>query len=149
MMAASAEFLPLADEIISAKTTVNSAKVELLAYAQHLSLLQENLEIVDESIAVMAVTPLARAVKEPVVVLFVPYGNIENFSQGQPLYTCRVGIVFCAKAGITGEVIPGEVEAIHPFFGKNMRGVFVEAELTNKNAEREEILHVGHPPLFF
>ncbi len=53
------------------------------------------------------------------------------------------------KVGMTGEAIPGETNAVHPLFGKQLRGVFVEAILDNNNDAKEELLHAGRPPLFF
>ena len=149
MTAAGAEFVPLADGIMTAETTASKAEIEMQAHQENLIPLKDNLRIVDETIAAMSGTPLVRAARNPVDVLFVPYANIDNFAQGQPLYACRFGIVFCRRVGTTGKEISGEVEATHPFFGKNMRGTFVEAELINRDAVREEVLHVGHPPLYF
>jgi hypothetical protein len=58
-------------------------------------------------------------------------------------------MLFCWKAGEVGETIPGEVHVVHPFFGKPIRGTFVEAKLSDKGAVNREIIHAGRPPLFF
>ncbi len=56
------------------------------------------------------------------------------------------------KKRLTGTVeisLPGESNAVHPFFGKPIRGYFVEAILDDKNAGSQEIIHAERPPFFF
>ena len=149
IVAASAEFVPLGDQVISIKTTLNNAKIELASHSEQLALFNKNARIIDQTIAAIAKTPLARAAKEPVVVLFVPYENAGHFDPGEPLYVCRFGIVWCTQVGKTGKPVAGEVVSVHPFFGKNIRGSFVEANLTDPEAAKKEVLYVGRPPLFF
>jgi hypothetical protein len=92
---------------------------------------------------------LGRAVTSRVDVLFVPYGNEENFKAGSALYSCRLTIIFCHRAGQVGERVPGESNAVHPFFGKPIRGFFVEAKLEDENAASQEIIHAVRPPFLF
>ena len=101
------------------------------------------------SIAQIESTPLARAINDNVTVLFVPYENAGQYEKGNSLYSCAIGIFFCSEAGKVGNVIEGETVATHPFFNKPVRGSFVEAELTDPDAARKEILHVKRRPLFF
>ena len=69
--------------------------------------------------------------------------------QQTPIYTCTIAIFWCSNVGTVGERIGGEISTTHPFFGKPIRGQFVEANLTEKSAAQKEIIHVGRPPLFF
>lgn len=147
--AADAEFVPLANQVIIVKTELKNTKTRIVSHYERLSLLHQNGEIVDHGITKMSKTPLARAAKAPITVLFVPYDNGENFQPKQPLYSCRFGITWCRKVGHTGAAVEGEVVSVHPFFGKNLRGSFVEAILTDSEAAKKEVLHVGRPPLFF
>ncbi len=149
IVAASTQFVPLADQVISVKTTLNNAKVQLASHAERLVLLNKNAKIINQEISAIAATPLARAAIEPVVVLFVPYENAKSFKPGAPLYACRFGIIWCRKIGETAKPVAGEVVSVHPFFGKNIRGSFVEAILTDQEAAKKEVLHVGRPPLLF
>ena len=146
---ASAEFVPLANQIVTVKTTLQNAQTELNSHFERLSLLRKNSDIVKRGITEIMATPLARAAKAPVVVLFVPYTNAKNFKPNQPLFACSLGIFWCEKVGYTGKAIAGEAVSVHPFFGKNMRGIFVEAILLSPEAAKKEVLHVGRPPLFF
>ncbi len=147
--AANAEFVPLASQVVVVKSELLNAKAKLASHRERLSLLMENDKIVEQSIAVTAATPMARAAKTPVVVLFVPYENGAGFALGKPLYSCSFGIMWCSKVGSTGKPVEGEAVSVHPFFGKNIRGSFVEAILTDPEAAKKEVLHVGRPPLFF
>lgn len=147
--AANAEFVPLANQVIVVKTELQNAKNNIVSHIERLSLLDKNSQILDKSITTISATPLARASKAPVVVLFVPYDNSTGFKSGQPLYSCSFGVTWCTKVGHTGASVKGEVVSVHPFFGKNLRGSFVEAILTDPEAAKKEVLHVGRPPLFF
>jgi len=147
--AANAEFVPLANQVITVKTTLKNAHADLLSHSERLRLLNENSQITKQAITELAATPLARAASKPVVVLFVPYENGKNYQTDQRLYSCRFGVTWCSVVGYTGKSINGEIISVHPFFGKNMRGSFVEAILTDPEAAKKEVLHVGRPPLFF
>ncbi len=147
--AANTELVPLANQIVAVKTALNNAKVELASHNTQLKLLIENQQIVHASIVSLNKTPLARAINTPVVVLFAPYGNAGNFKKNAPLYSCELGIVWCTKVGKVSNAIAGETTSTHPFFGKNIRGTLIEAQLTYPEAARKEILHVNRPPLLF
>ncbi len=147
--AANAEFVPLANQVIVVKSELLNSKAKLRSHQERLSLLEDNSKIIEKTIATISATPLARAAKSPVVVLFVPYDNAAGFEPGKPLYSCSIGVLWCTKVGYTGSPVEGEVVSVHPFFGKNMRGSFVEAILSDTEAAKKEVLHVGRPPLFF
>ncbi len=149
MKSANVEFVALANQIVTVKTTLKNAQIELNSHRERLSLLRKNSTIINRGIAEVSATPLARASKAPVVVLFVPYVNAANFKPDEPLYACSLGILWCEKVGYTGKAIAGEAVSVHPFFGKNIRGIFVEAILLSPEAAKKEVLHVGRPPLFF
>jgi hypothetical protein len=105
--------------------------------------------VLRQQLAATQSTALARAIDKRVDVLFVPYGNEQMFLEGAPLYSCRATIFFCSLAGHAGAVLPGEVVGVHPFFGKNIRGFFVEVKLDNENAAMREIIHGYRKPFFF
>ncbi len=147
--AANAEFVPLANQVVVVKSELLNAKSKLASHQERLSLLVENDQIVAKSISGITETPMARAAKKPVIVLFVPYENGAGFKPDKPLYSCSFGVIWCTKVGFTGKPVEGEAVSVHPFFGKNIRGSFVEAVLTDPEAAKKEVLHVGRPPLFF
>ena len=144
-----ADLVPLLNQVIEVRKGATEAASELKAAESRGALLSDSLETVESSITRIESTPLARAIHENVTVLFVPYENAGQYEKGASLYSCAIGIFFCSEAGKVGNVIEGETVATHPFFNKPVRGSFVEAQLTDQDAARKEILHVKRRPLFF
>ncbi len=144
-----ADLVPLLNQVIEVRKGASEAASELKAAESRGALLSDSLETVESSITRIESTPLARAIRENITVLFVPYENAGQYEKGASLYSCAIGIFFCSEAGKVGNVIEGETVATHPFFNKPVRGSFVEAELTNPDAARKDILHVKRRPLFF
>jgi hypothetical protein len=93
--------------------------------------------------------PWKRALYKRIDVVFVPYGNEGRFQQGQSVYSCAFTILWCSKAGVVGQSLPGEISSVHPFFGKPIRGSFVELKLSSPDAAMREIIHGTRKPLFF
>lgn len=146
--ATSVDLLPLAHEVVEAKAAMSNARAKLKEVANRRRLVLESRSIASKSIAAIRETPLGRAVESPVFVLFVPYENASNFHPGKPLYACLFGIILCEKVGTVGEPIAGESNAVHPFFGKPIRGHFVNVHLGVPEAAKREMLLAGGPPLF-
>ena len=144
-----ADLVPLLNQVIEVRKGAAEAASELKAAESRGALLANSLDTVRSSIAQIEATPLARAIKDDVTVLFVPYENAGQYEKGESLYSCAIGIFFCSEAGKVGNVIQGETVATHPFFNKPIRGSFVEAELTDQDAARKEIIHVKRRPLLF
>ena len=85
--------------------------------------------IAERSIKRLQATPFGRAIESPVIVLFVPYANASKFRKGRTIHACLLSIIFCGKVGEVGDAVSGEVRAVHPFFGKPVRGYFVNVRL--------------------
>jgi len=49
--------------------------------------------------------------------------------------------------GVVGHALTGEVAVKHPVRQTMLRGVMVELELRDERWAREELLHLGRPPL--
>ncbi len=81
--------------------------------------------------------------------VFVPYANLDNFSLARRSTACLFTVILCQQAGFVGDAQPGEFNSVHPFFGKPIRGVFVEAKLTKPVAATREIVHGTRAPFFF
>lgn len=144
-----AAFVPLTNQIIEIRQIRSSAKANLAAANAAIPSLTDSLAVLEKGIADLEATPMIRAINQPVNVLFVPYDNLESYGENQPLYACAAALFWCSKVGETGAAISGEISTTHPFFGKPIRGQFVEAKLTDPSAAKEDILHVGRPPFFF
>lgn len=147
--AGGADLVPLLNQVIEVRKGSAEAASELKAAESRGALLSDSLETVESSISQIESTPIARAIRENITVLFVPYENAGQYEKGASLYSCAIGIFFCSESGKVGNVIEGETVATHPFFNKPVRGSFVEAQLTDQDAARKEIIHVKRRPLFF
>ena len=144
-----AEFVPIANQVIEVQQIRAAAKADISEFEVSEVTLNNSLDVLTNSINELDSTPMIRALKEPINVLFVPYDNLSEYQTGQPLYTCALAIFWCSEVGAVGARIGGEIVTTHPFFGKPIRGQFVEANLTETSAAQKEIIHVGRPPLFF
>lgn len=144
-----AEFVPIANQVIEVQQVRAAGKADIEEFEATKKTLDNSLSVLENSITELENTPMIRALKEPVNVLFVPYDNLDAYEKGERLYTCAIAIIWCSEVGTAGNPIGGEIVTTHPFFGKPIRGQFVEANLTEKSAAQKEIIHVGRPPLFF
>lgn len=147
--AASADLLLLTKQALDAREARDAARKEFEVSNKTQQTLLNSEKVIQKQIATFEASTLGRAINSRVDVLFVPYGNEYKFKPGVPLYTCRFTMVWCSKAGTIGLVLPGEIASVHPFFGKPIRGFFVEANLIDKQAATREIIHAQRPPLFF
>lgn len=146
---AGSDLAHLAQEAIEAKSRVAAAQ-RMAAAAEKTVARQENsLQVVTSTLDDMLASPLGRAIENPVTVLFVPYGNTERFEKGRRLYGCWFSIIVCSEVAVVGEPVQGETNAVHPLFGKPMRGTFVEADFSNPDYITEELIHAGRAPLLF
>jgi hypothetical protein len=144
-----AEFVPIANQILEVEQLRDAARADMDEYENTVQTFNNSLQLLSSSIAELEATPMIRALEQPVNALFVPYDNLDNYTSNDGLYACAFAIFWCHKIGTVGAPIPGEIKTIHPFFGKPMRGQFVEANFTDASAVKKEIIHVGRPPLFF
>lgn len=149
IVAASADLILLTRQAVDARSVFDQSKVQLASANSRLALLGNSKELLEKRISEFQHSPLGRAIGSRVDVIFVPYGNEGSFHAGTPLYTCALTVVFCHRAGKVGAPVPGEANAVHPFFGKPIRGFFVEAILDDTGAASQEIIHAERPPFFF
>ena len=143
------DLLLMNKQAVDALAARSVAKSKLATALESETTLSQSIAVLRQQLAATQSTALARAIDKRVDVLFVPYGNEQMFLEGSPLYTCHATIFFCSLAGHAGAVLPGEVVGVHPFFGKNIRGFFVEVQLENKDAAMREIIHGYRKPFFF
>ena len=139
----------LAREVIIAKNTIATAEKSYDSAQVVVERLQNSLSVISANIESLEQTPAARALKAPVMVLFVPYTNTESMAEGERLFGCRFSIVVCRPIGRVGKVVKGETTAVHPLFGKPLRGQFVEAVFFNARSVTQELVHAGRSPLLF
>jgi hypothetical protein len=147
--ATSSDLLLLAkqsSDALSARALVQS---KLKSTEDNAAALTKTIDVLQTQLAALESSALARALHKRIDVVFVPYGNESRFVEGQAVYTCRFTFMLCSKAGTVGQSLPGEINSVHPFFGKPIRGSFVELKLSNPDAAMREIIHGTRKPLFF
>jgi len=121
-------------------------RAPLLARQNSLELtIKDQKQLVDK----LAQSPYLRAVKDKVVLGFVPYQNLRSINENKTkLYACSWGLVLCHVVGHVKGTIDGEVQDIHPHDESVQRGIMVELELTTPSAEGETVLFAGAKPLW-
>ncbi|QSQ26580.1 hypothetical protein JY651_17310 [Pyxidicoccus parkwayensis] len=134
------EFTHSVLELARAEATLKSLKQDLKAL-DDVALRYETL------IASLRASPYLRAIEKDLTVAFVPYENLSHAEQGTPLYSCAVTLFWCREVGVMGKVLEGEVSLKHPIRQYMIRGVMVEIQLSDGQAAREELLHLGSPPM--
>jgi hypothetical protein len=142
------DLLLLAKQALEANSMIAASKSQIEASKEAEKNLLDSKKVLKSQIVALESSAVGRALEKRIDVLFVPYNNLASFKPGTPLYSCAVTIVFCSKAGTTGKTLPGESSYVHPFFGKPIRGVFVEVDLSFPDAAAREIIHAKRSPLF-
>ena len=146
---AGSDMAHLAQETIVAKKQIFNAEKQEGAAMVKMARLENSLSVISNNLASLEKTPAARALNGPVMVLFVPYTNTDQVQEGEQLVGCRFTLVWCSAVGTIGAPVNGETTAVHPLFGKPLRGKFMEADFDDARSVTQEIVHAGRAPLFF
>lgn len=123
------------------------AEATLKSLQQDLKALDDVALRYDTLIASLRASPYLKAIEKNLTVAFVPYENLSNAQQGTPLYSCAAKLFWCREVGVIGRMLEGEVSLKHPIRQYMLRGVMVELQLTDEPAAREDLLHLGRPPM--
>ncbi|MDC0707029.1 hypothetical protein POL68_00955 [Stigmatella sp. ncwal1] len=134
------EFTRSVLELARAENTRSALKEDLLA-------LDEAITRYDKLLKTIRDSPYLRAFEGNLTVAFVPYDNLDDAFPGTPLYACMAKLVWCSQVGVVGQAQEGEVSVKHPIRQHFVRGVMVELQLQDGLSVREELLHLGQPPL--
>jgi hypothetical protein len=147
--ATSSDLLLLTKQSSDALAAKDIARSRLRSVGENTLTLTKSKRVLEDQIKVLQESALGRALDNRIDVVFVPYGSERNFTEGKKLYSCSFTIFWCSEAGAVGKPLPGEINSVHPFFGKPIRGTFVEMKLDNPDAAMREIIHGTRKPLFF
>lgn len=148
LTASAPDLLLLTKQAVEARTAELVARSRIETSETTRGQLERTRKVLAEQIASVAHSAAGRAASARIDVVFVPYSNAARFAEGATLYTCRLTIFWCSAAGTAGPVLPGEISAVHPFFGKPIRGFFVEASNLRADAASREIIHGTRAPFF-
>ncbi len=148
--------LGLNSEVLQAKRQLDSslldganAKDLAEAMSQEMAMIDGAITRQDRLLLSIQNFPYLRAAEQKLTVAFVPYTNVGQTHPGTPVYGCSLGIIFCQPVGQVAEVLEGEVVDKHPFFNKELRGLFVRVEFQNSKWDRNQVLFLGRAPLWF
>jgi hypothetical protein len=147
--ATASDLLLLTKQASDAIAAKESARSKIQSVEASRATLLRSQKVLTDQIATLEHSALARALQKRIDVVFVPYGNDKKFRPGTSLYSCMFTVIICSKVGEVGQPLPGEISSVHPFFGKPIRGSFVEVKLTAPDAAMREIIHGSHKPLLF
>ncbi len=148
LTATAPDLLLLTKQAVEARTAELVAQSRISTAETTREQLERSLKVLTEQIDMIEVSAAGRAIDARVDVVFVPYTNDARFLQGAKLYSCFFTVIWCSEAGTVGQALPGEFTTVHPFFGKPIRGFFVEASNMNPYAATREIIHGTRAPFF-
>jgi hypothetical protein len=121
-------------ELMKLESELRSKRVE------H-QLLGEKLAMIDELESQLRARPIFQAMSRSLEVAFIPYTQIEGVEEGDAVYDCLWGLLFCEPVGRVSELVPGEVILTDPW-GSQARGVYAVLDLTDHEAARSKSLRV-------
>ena len=138
----------LSYEVLQIKQQYEASRLELAKAVEARDTLKASLVRQDKLLAALKGSAYLRAVNDHATVAFLPYDNISRAKKGEPVYACKLTMVFCYHVGEVIELLPGEVSGRHPHRDKSLRGQFVEIKLDEENADAGEgdVLFIGGKP---
>ena len=141
----------LSYEVLQIKQQYDTSRLELAKAVETRDSLKSSLARQDKVLAGLKGSAYLRAIHDEATVAFVPYGNLGDVKAGEPLYACKLTMLFCFHVGEVIAIVPGEVQFRHPHRDKNLRGQLVEVKFDNDDPEAgmEEHLFVGGKPFLF
>ena len=146
----------LNSDVLEAKRQLNTSQSDEAGAKDLVDALNQELAMTEDAIArqdrlLLSIhnIPYLKAVEQKLTISFVPYGNAARATVGAPIYGCSLGIIFCRQVGQVEELLDGEVSDKHPFFNKEIRGLFVRVKFTDSKWDRTQVLFLQRAPLFF
>jgi hypothetical protein len=137
----------LSYDVLKIKRDYDTSKLALARALETKTTLTASLVRQDEIIAGLKKSSYLRALNDSATVALVPYDNLKNTKPGEPLYACKVAMLWCHQVGSVVEVLPGEVTFKHPKRDTMLRGQMVELRLDDPSAGESDVLFAGGRPL--
>ncbi len=127
---------------------VEAMKRELAQATARRDTAAANLAHRDQMIAVVKASPYLRAAAGGAVMAVAPYGHLDEVGVGTAVYACKLQMVWCRQVGTVTDVLRGDVTFDHPHRNRKLVGRMLELRLSDRAAERAEVLFVGGAPLW-
>jgi hypothetical protein len=138
---------PLSYDALKIKRDLDASRLALAKAIAVRDTLRASLTRQDELLAGLRSSAYLRAVGDGATVALVPYANLERATPGEPLYACKLAMVWCHQVGHVVQVLPGEIQLRHPHKDAVVRGQMIELRLTDAGAAKDNVLFVGGKPL--
>lgn len=119
------------------------------ALGASLEMLDRTIASYDAQLERIEKAPYLLAADKNVSTAFVPYDNADGLKPGDAVFTCKLGVFGCHRAGRVAELLDGEVLSKHPLHGRELRGILVRLEVEDASAMRRPVLHLRHAPVGF
>ena len=146
----------LNSDVLQAKRQLTSSQIDEAnakdladALNQELSMTNDAIARQDRLLLSIHNIPYLKAAEQKLTIGFVPYSNAGKTTPGTAIYGCALGIILCRRVGQIDEVLDGEVTDKHPFFSKDLRGLFVRVNFKDAKWDRTQVLFLGRAPLLF
>ena len=110
--------------------------------ARQLSGIDDLLAQYEALIKTISLAPMLQAESGAMVVAFVPYANAPYVAAGKPVYSCKMGLLWCDRVGHISAVYAGEALGKHPMRKEEMRGITIRLEL-DEGAQTQPTLHLA------
>lgn len=122
-------------DLVQAKMAKNT--LEIVHKYQLLDKYQEQLKLQED--------PSLRVASTPVTFIFMQNKSRGYIKVNDPIYRCRLGVLWCSRVGTIIGFYDQPRQATHPTSGALVDGFLVEVELFDKSAGAAKVLHVNRP----
>jgi hypothetical protein len=139
---------PMSYDVLKIKQEYETSRLDTQRAIGQRDALAASLAREDKLLDKLEQSAYLRAITDHATVAFVPYANLGKLAKGKSLYACRVGMMWCRNVGEVLAVLPGEVQFKDPHKDNMLRGQMVELKLDDGEAATDDVLFVGHRPLY-
>ena len=137
-----------ARQIVELRAMYAQLEIQLVTATSTVEALTKSIFELERVLDVAKQSPYHRALRESVTVAFVPYDNLKNVKEGEPVYDCYLQVIACRKVGTVTKLYDAEEYARHPLFKTDLKGRMVEIEFSKPEAALSQVVFIGGKPLF-
>jgi hypothetical protein len=134
-------------EQVQLRTMLSQIEVDTETAKQAIEQLNQSMAENLRVLTVAKTSPYYLALRNPLVVLFVPYKNMSNAKIGSTIYDCYLQVIACHKVGTVEAIYDAEETSRHPLFKNDIKGRLVGIKLDNLRYAETGIVFIGGKPL--